>query len=176
MIKDNYIDDILNAIKKFYQNDRELLDRITHEQTITFRIAKYLSETLENDDLRIDCEFHGNLNEKGDRRKDIQIDDSTDNKERKKIRPDIIFHKRTKKCCKGINLFLIEVKKESPNGDIEKAGKAMKELDYRQAFCLSNVGKNNVTLYEIYSCKKFDKHRYKVLVMETGIILEEGKQ
>lgn len=176
MIKESYFNDVFKAIKKFYLNDGELLARITHEQTISFRIAKYLSESLEKGLFSVDCEFHGNLDENGDRRKEIPRNESSNDKEKKKIRPDIIFHQRSNKDCVGINLFLVEVKKESPNGDIEKARKAMKELNYHQAFCLSNVGKNYVTLYEINPCKKIVKHRYKVLAKETGIILEEVKQ
>lgn len=172
MIKESYIDDVLDAIKKFYHYDGELLVRKPHEQTISFRIAKYLSESLEKGLFRVDCEFHGNLDENGDRRKEIPRSKCSNDKEKMKIRPDIIFHKRSKTACFGPNLFLIEVKKGSPNGDIAKVTHALNDLHYKQTFCIYNIKVDSVTVCEVNS-NCLIKHKYKVESENDEVFLRE---
>ena len=60
-----YLSDIVAALEKFYQRDYQLieLNRLTHEQTISFRMAMYLSQRLElSNGFYVDCEYHGDKN------------------------------------------------------------------------------------------------------------------
>ena len=87
--------------------------------------------------------------------------------------PDIIFHKRSTQNFEGEDVFLIEVKKGSANGDIKKVQNAMKSLAYKKGYCITNIGKNYVTLIEFYKNDKYKKRRYKIVKQESNISLEE---
>jgi hypothetical protein len=166
---DNYLSVIIDSLRIFYQNDYQLLDSITNEMTITFRIAKYISEILENDEYKIDCEYHGMIKNNMPVRKQYKSGTGSI----RRIRPDIIFHKRSTQDYEGENVFLIEVKKGSANGDIKKVQNAMKSLAYKKGYCITNIGKNYVTLIEFYKNDKYKKRRYKIVKQESNISLEE---
>ena len=132
-----YLPIIIAAVEKFYQRDYELLrsERHTHEQTVSFRIAKYLSERLECDDSgkRVDCEYHGDVYSPTRRK---MLDDT-------RIRPDIIFHDRY-----DSNEFCIEMKINSPSQhDFHKINGLISKYDYREGYCICNIGKRYVTIY-----------------------------
>ena len=137
-----YLNTIIDALQIFYRNDYELLlnNRKTHEQTISFRIAMYLSQILENHkkEMYIDCEYHGDLfNPEG--RKTIEIE--------RHIRPDIIYHNR-----KYDNRFCIEMKVGSlVQKDVKVVNGLIYEYGYLEGYCICNIGKNYVTINAISS-------------------------
>lgn len=99
MTKDN----IQAAIKKFIEKDKDDLLRVDiYEPTINHRIAVYLEELCK--DFDVDCEYNKNL--LGDKK----------NSNGKKIRPDIIVHKRGT----DSNSVIIEVKKNGINSKLTK--------------------------------------------------------
>lgn len=141
--KTKYLTDVKNALEQLYINDRTLLNkkRRTHEQTITFRIAHYLSNKLEDrEGYYIDCEYHGDIN-KDRGRKELPLDD---NEKPRKIRPDIIYHNRYQE-----NIFAIEAKLQGiSDADCKKIRALINERDYNytEGFCIYNIGFNYVTV------------------------------
>lgn len=147
-----YLPDIVKALERFYQNDCVLLDagRRTHEQTVSFRFAKYLAASLESKDerMRVDCEYHGDVYSAA-RRKTLNA---------KRIRPDIIYHDRYER-----NEFCIEMKIGSakPN-DFAKVHGLISNYGYREGYCICNIGKRFVTVYAISSQHVKIKKRYQL--------------
>lgn len=165
----NYLPEIKKALKKFYENDSILIRSKLHEMTFVYRIAKYLSEQLENNGNKIDCEYHGMIKEDEVLRKSVEWKTG----ERIRIRPDIIYHQRSQPGETGHNFFCIEVKLRSPGEDKNKVRDIMNELNYEQGFCICNVGKNYITVYEIIADNGDKKHRYKIKSLNNEITLEE---
>ena len=106
---------IREAIKLFITKDKKALLHVDiYEPTISHRIAVYLEELFPEFD--IDCEYNKTLLGK---KKDING---------KKIRPDIIIHKRM---TNETNSVIAEIKKSGKNSklakaDIEKLKRCMK--------------------------------------------------
>ena len=157
-----YLNCIKNALAKFYRNDITLLDsnRKTHEQTVSFRLAHYLSERLEIQDLGlfVDCEYHGDKNNPRFR-KEIAVNGQTE-----RIRPDIIYHNRYRD-----NKFCVEVKLGSPRSDILKVKTFMQAYDYKEGYCLCNVGQSRCTLI----CFKKSSKARKIVLLWKGNHFEE---
>lgn len=146
-----YLCHIIKALNKLYNNDYQLLSKLEktyrnckpHEQTITFRIALYLAQEMEQEkNFYIDCEYHGN----GKNRKTI-----TDDGQVKKIRPDIIFHDRGEQ-----NIFCIEVKKQSMRQDGEKIKSYIKEYKYQEGYCIYNIRAQSICLMAFRKNSNFD--------------------
>jgi hypothetical protein len=164
-----YLNAIKSALESFYENDSDLLQGRMHEMTFCFRIAKYLSELLEKGDKRIDCEYHSMVCDDEYVRKSIR-----NNKKRKNIRPDIIFHQRSSPNASGKNIFALEVKIGSPGKDLDKVQDIVLGLDYEYGFCISNVRKCSVTIYELRKDVIEKKYRYRIKKIATSqIVLEE---
>ena len=90
------------ALRKLYEKDRELIDRILHENAINHKLAIYLEEAINLQKewistYSIDVEY----NKDGNNAKKLNGD--------KEFRPDIILHERN---SNERNILLIEVKKE----------------------------------------------------------------
>jgi hypothetical protein len=122
-MKINIIKNLIEkAVDDLYLNDIDLLESESCEVTISCKLAQYLF--LKFPGYQVDCEYNRHLNNT----KRINLD-----KTRKKIRPDIIIHKR------GIdegNIIYSEIKTdhniESREEDLNKI-KAMTDLkgEYR---------------------------------------------
>ncbi|HRF28438.1 MAG TPA: hypothetical protein PL051_02255 [Candidatus Saccharibacteria bacterium] len=103
----------LRAVMKLHEQDKQaLIDGNLYELTISHRLAVYLEEEFPK--YAVDCEYNTNINGQVDRYKRSTED--------KKIRPDIIVHKRNDS---ESNLLVVEVKKagrgsERGKRDIEK--------------------------------------------------------
>ena len=96
---------IREALKMFIIKDRQVLLRVDiYEPTISHRIAVYLEGLFPEFD--IDCEYNKTL--LGDKK----------NIEDKKIRPDIIIHKRGNNYD---NSVILEIKKSGKNSKLAKA-------------------------------------------------------
>jgi hypothetical protein len=118
-------DKIIEAVKYFMDNDKELLQLSAHEQAISHRIAVYLEKVLNSKEFNVDCEYNKHL--ENTKSFDINILDmelykackceSCKNIIRnnineipsKNFRPDIVVHLRGKDTE---NKIVIEVKKE----------------------------------------------------------------
>jgi len=97
---------IREALKLFIAKDQHALLQVNiYEPTISHRIAVYLEE-LFPPELDIDCEYNKTL--LGEK-KGING---------KKIRPDIIIHKR---CTNEDNSVILEIKKSGKNSKLAKA-------------------------------------------------------
>ena len=127
---------IREALKLFIAKDKQALLAVDiYEPTISHRIAVYLEDLLPGFD--IDCEYNKTLLGK---KKDI---------EGKKIRPDIIIHKRG---TNEDNSVILEIKKSGKNSklakaDIKKLKKCMKgTLNYDLGVFISILKRN------IYIC------------------------
>jgi len=95
---------IREALKLFIAKDKQALLRVDiYEPTISHRIAVYLEELFPQFD--IDCEYNKTLLGK---KKDMNG---------KKIRPDIIIHKRM---TNETNCVMVEVKKSGRNSKLSK--------------------------------------------------------
>ena len=102
------------ALRKLYEKDRELIDRILHENAINHKLAIYLEEAIYLQKgwistYSIDVEY----NKDGNNAKKLNGD--------KEFRPDIILHERN---SNERNILLIEAKKE--------------KLDYKDENVLKN--------------------------------------
>lgn len=167
--KEEYLTNIISALNKFYSKDSKLLDLKTNEMTLTFRIAKYLSDDLEHGDYVVDCEYHGMFkNGMLGRKQTVDLYGKKQN-----IRPDIIFHIRTDKNHFDKNILAIEIKKKSPKHDIKKVKNIMTSLNYSFGFCISNFGKKYVTITQVFIDQNPIKHRYKIRNKDKIIHLEE---
>lgn len=123
-------DNILEAIQKFIEKDKDLLMRLNvHEIAISHRIAVYLECLFGR--YNVDCEYnkhyYGAPKRSGGKR----------------IRPDIIIHDR--KSPLGIAIF--EIKKCGPDSklgkrDIKKLKKAQSNLGYRIGVYIGALKKN----------------------------------
>ncbi len=124
-----YLEEIKKALSVFFSKDGCLLDefRKTHEQTISFRIAHYLAKRLEGGEFFVDCEFHGDVNNKT-RRKELY---NPNNGKVVRVRPDIIYHDRSKR-----NEFCIEIKRLSARKDKQKVQSFVKANLYNEGYCL----------------------------------------
>ena len=151
-----YLVHIENAVKKFYANDSEQIIRNRQsERTYHFRIAKYLSDEIEInnivlDDISkmyIDCEF----NMDGQNRKE--------NNNGNKVYPDIICHNRKYGDDKK-NLFAIEIKVRSSGSDKNKVKEYMDNQNYSEGYCISNINKNSFTIIIINSNNTYQKNTY----------------
>lgn len=150
-----FIKIIIPALAEFYYNDVELIRLGVSEMTIQFRIAKYLSNLIEPKcNLRIDCEYNRNMYNI----KKINEDN---------VRPDIICHKRNSDEC---NLFVIELKKEDPNTDLEKIKKYVNNptYAYKYGYCISNITENDFNVYSYPQSIIFPDGIYKFRVQRTN--------
>ena len=132
----HYLQIIANALECFYQKDYVLVSegRLTHEQTISFRLAMYLAQQLEplNSSLYVDCEYHGDVNQE-------HLKKLINGKD---IRPDIIYHDRNLR-----NEFCIEMKIGSIRPyDYVKVFGLISVYGYQEGYCISNIGKKYVTI------------------------------
>jgi hypothetical protein len=111
-------DNVKYAIHCFINNDTLLLSQDTHEQAVSHRIAVYIEQKFDNEELSVDCEYNRNT---GDIKRLPQIfsnEDSCLMCKDKAVRPDIIVHKRN---CNSTNLIVIEIKKNNDSDiDINK--------------------------------------------------------
>ena len=92
------------CLTKMLEKDGYLLEKNLHEQTLSGRLATYLIEYYEKDELwnyNVDCEYNRNFN-------NPKILENISNKNG--VRPDIIIHKRW---SNDDNLLVIEIKKDS---------------------------------------------------------------
>lgn len=142
-----FIKIILPALEEFYRNDVELIRLGVSEMTIQFRIAKYLSNFIEPKyNLRIDCEYNRNM---------YNIKKFNEDK----VRPDIICHKRN---SNEYNLFVIELKKEDPNTDLEKIKNYINDSTYayKHGYCISNITENDFNVYSYPPSNRFPEGIY----------------
>ena len=123
------------ALRRFYLNDRYLIDHDVNERSLTFRLGFYLQQIFSGWD--VDCEFNRNV-ASGNGRKQLPDPDSPGHT-LKDIYPDIIIHKRGMKR----NLLLIEAKKmnvtdDDRNADMARTKKccSYKALGYRYGLFL----------------------------------------
>lgn len=136
-----YLSTIIAALEEFYRNDYELLStgRLTHEQTISFRVGMYLAKRLESpsNHLYVDCEYHGDVYNP-ELRKIVNGEN---------IRPDIIYHDRGWQ-----NEFCIEMKVRSlvPK-DYAKLNGLISEYGYHEGYGICNIGRRYVTIIVISS-------------------------
>lgn len=131
-----YLNVIVEALEDFYRYDYTLLStgRLTHEQTVSFRLGMYLAHRLEprNDRLFVDCEYHGDMYNP-ERRKIVNG---------RNIRPDIIYHDRGWQ-----NEFCVEMKIGSlTQADYKKLNGLISEYGYREAYGICNIGERFVTI------------------------------
>lgn len=128
---------LIKTLKEFFDKDAYLIDKDIHEQTISSKIACYLSknlsEYLANHNLNIDCEY--NKKWWDPKEKDWSL-----------IRPDIIIHQRN---FNGVayNFIVFELKKIKwlSNKDNEKLKFFTKkdwEFWYKYWIWLSNFNFN----------------------------------
>jgi len=92
------------CLRKMLKKDRYLLERNVHEQTLSTRLACYLSSYYETPkwwNYNVDCEYNRNF----DDCKMLKNITNTNG-----VRPDIIIHKRW---SNDSNLLVIEIKKDS---------------------------------------------------------------
>lgn len=130
-----HLQTIVSALEEFYKNDRNLLmpTKHTHEQTVSFRVGMYLANRLEDKsaNMYVDCEYHGDINNPSFRK---VING-------RRVRPDIIFHDRNQK-----NEFCIEIKLHSVGHDATKINGYISNYNYREGYCIYNIGINFVTI------------------------------
>ena len=129
--------DLIEAIKVFYQNDKELLERKVNEVCITSHIFHYFASAFSKKycDYNIDPEYNRN----GEETKRYNINDNRYNY----ARPDLILHKRG---CNRHNLLYIEFKTNKKsysqqdkekiirfvsNEGIEESGRRIKPYRYK---------------------------------------------
>lgn len=92
------------CLSKMLEEDRYLLERNVHEQTLSSRLACYLAQYYEEEErwnYNVDCEYNRNF----DDCKMLKNITNTNG-----VRPDIIIHKRW---SNADNLLVIEIKKAS---------------------------------------------------------------
>lgn len=147
-----YLNVIVEALEDFYRYDYALLstDRLTHEQTVSFRLGMYLAKRLEphNHQMYVDCEYHGDIYNP-ERRKNVNGQN---------IRPDIIYHDRGWQ-----NEFSIEMKIGSlSHRDYEKLNGLISEYGYREAYGICNIGEHFVTIDAISPCHPDHGVRYRL--------------
>ena len=157
-----YLSVIIDALERFYQNDYVLLEtgRRTHEQTVSFRLAKYLAGQLEStdDQMRVDCEYHGDVYS-ATRRKSLGG---------VRIRPDIIYHDRCER-----NEFCIEMKINSATqNDFDKLKGLISNYGYREGYCICNIGKRFVTVHAISSEREKGRRKYRLHYDAAARLLE----
>ena len=123
------------ALRRFYLNDRYLIDHNVNERSLTFRLGFYLQQIFSGWD--VDCEYNRNV-AAGNGRKQLP-DPDLPGHALKDIYPDIIIHKRGMKR----NLLLIEAKKmnvtdDDRNADMARTKKSCsyKALGYRYGLFL----------------------------------------
>jgi hypothetical protein len=111
---------VLNALKRLFNQDKQLLKLDSSEQSITAKIAQYLEPYFKGMD--IDVEY----NRMGDAPKSVTWDETPAN-----VYPDIIVHLRNT----DTNILAIELKKnsnsETKDKDIRKLRAYRTELDYK---------------------------------------------
>mgnify|MGYP001591232663 CR=1 FL=1 len=96
---------IIEALRLFISRDKQqLLEVDIYEPTLSHRIAVYLEDLFPEHD--VDCEYNKNLS---DPKKDVNG---------KRIRPDIIIHKRKNS---DNNSVIIEVKKNGKDSKLARA-------------------------------------------------------
>lgn len=149
-----YLEIIKNSLEKFYTHDFALLDSKLHEMAFCFRLAFYLAQELEDQYKVVDCQYHALLNEGTEEEKA---------REERNQRPDISFHQRKTDKFPGNNILALEVKLGSPGDEIQKVRNMMYYLGYEYGFCISNIGQNYVTLYEILQgSPSLQKYRFRI--------------
>ena len=92
------------CLETMLNRDKYLLEKNVHEQTLSTRLACYLSSYYETQkwwNYNVDCEYNRNFN-------NPKILENISNKNG--VRPDIIIHKRW---SNDDNLLVIEIKKDS---------------------------------------------------------------
>jgi hypothetical protein len=87
---------VKTAVGLFLDNDKKLLDLKVYEPAVSHRVAVYLEKIFNDENLNYDCEYD----------KYFDLSKSTPNG--KKIRPDILVHKRNDD---KNNILTIEIKK-----------------------------------------------------------------
>lgn len=166
-----YLAAIKKALSILYDIDKDLFEdrggSEPHEQTFSFRIALYLQNLLrEEENLFIDCEYHGAYGEKGNRKKVFITDGEKENRKEvgdssetsRRVRPDIIYHDRKEK-----NIFCIEVKRKLlAKKDSENVIQYRKKYKYEEGFCIYNLRKNSVHVKIFTDCHQEGKvYKYK---------------
>lgn len=96
MTTDELKNKVKEAVKRFIDNDKELLDLKVYEPAVSHRIAVYLERVFNSNLLNFDCEY------------DKRFDLPKMTLDGKKFRPDILVHKRN---CNSSNILAIEIKK-----------------------------------------------------------------
>lgn len=130
---------INSSIDKLIEKDRYLLDKDVNERSITHKLAEHMQNII-GEKLNVDCEYNRNINEE-DLIKKLHL---SNNKDVKKVYPDIIVHKRDKKDC---NKIVIEVKKEEGDNkefdnDKLELYTSPKELNYSYGVYIEFFTKN----------------------------------
>jgi hypothetical protein len=105
------------GLVKLIKKDIYLLQKETHEVSVSHRLGCYLQEVFSEFD--VDCEYNRDAK---------AIDNKKRNESGDLVRPDIIVHKRG-----GSNLLAIEMKKaEKPgDGDIKNLNSYIKKQKYK---------------------------------------------
>lgn len=120
------------ALRELYEKDRELIDRILHENAINHKLAIYLEEAINLQKgwistYSIDVEY----NKDGKNAKKLNGD--------KEFRPDIILHERN---SNERNILLIEAKKEKLDDKDENVLKNCLKSPFNYRFSVGIEYKN----------------------------------
>jgi hypothetical protein len=106
---------VQNAIRKFRERDRVLLEIDANERTMTHKLAEYMQQEFQG--WEVDCEYNKhikNLKELPRPPKKFSGLDFWEDTDAKTVYPDIIVHKRE---SDKENLLVIEAKKSSSKVD-----------------------------------------------------------
>lgn len=128
---------IEDAIIKFYERDRTLIDDKVHEQAIAAKIMSYLQQSLP--DWDVDVEFNRQGIKRGPK------EDAEGNKRK----PDIIIHRRGPD---GPNLAVILIKCEwnhEPRENDQAAAKSIKQKHGYEAAYILEILKNRHQLSKV---------------------------
>lgn len=125
--KEETIGIVKEALNKFMENDKILLNIDANENAMSHKIAGYLDDEFENGD--VDCEYN---RQSKDSKNISDICSEFDN-----VRPDIIVHKRVE----NFNHLVIEIKKDASEDnkkkDIRKLYWLKKKFNYKYALFIN---------------------------------------
>jgi hypothetical protein len=121
---------VLNALRRFIDNDLYLLEVNANERSLTHCLAIHLQSEFPA--LNVDCEYNRDgIDPK--RLPHLDLHPNSEDEDAKTVYPDIIVHRRGSR----ENLLVIEIKKNSNKSgrdtDLAKLAGYRRELGYRAA-------------------------------------------